>query len=127
MAASKTLGYVLIAIGVLIILFVAFVGYTLYGELISGSLSISQYNLKGTPTGSSGNASNASALVNQVASNVVSQVLASLPLAMYGYVLLAILALFLVLSAAGRLVIYGIRLIAVRSDDENQRSTAKQK
>ncbi len=127
MAASKTLGYVLIAIGVLIILFVAFVGYTLYGELISGSLSISQYNLKGTPTGSSGNASNASALVNQVASNVVSQVLASLPLAMYGYVLLAILALFLVLSAAGRLVIYGIRLIAVRGDDENQRSTAKQK
>ncbi len=127
MAASKTLGYALVVTGILMILFVAFVGYALYGELISGSLSISQYNLKSTAAGNSGSGSNASALVGQVTSSVVSQILASVPLAMYGYVLLAIFSLFLVLSAAGRLVIYGIRLIGIRDDGESQRSSAKQK
>lgn len=119
MAANKTLGYILIAVGVLIILFVAFAGYALYVKLISGTLSFPQYAAgKGAGTGAAGSLNSTSAVVNQAVSSAVSQLLASIPIAMYGYVFLAIVALYLVLAAAGRLVIYGIKLLEVKGAAE---------
>jgi glucan phosphoethanolaminetransferase (alkaline phosphatase superfamily) len=110
---ARYIGYGLVLLGVLLLLFVFYIGYLLYLEVISGSLSSSL---------SSYNSNMAGAAVGTSAS-----LLQSLGVNGFLMLLIAIFVLLILASIAGRIVKYGMGMLSLASEELKEEENEEKK
>jgi glucan phosphoethanolaminetransferase (alkaline phosphatase superfamily) len=110
---ARYIGYGLVLLGVLLLLFVFYIGYLLYLEVISGSLSSSL---------SSYNSNMAGAAVGTSAS-----LLQSLGVNGFLMLLIAIFVLLILASIAGRIVKYGMDMLSLASEELKEEENEEKK
>jgi len=106
---ARYIGYGLVLLGVLMLLFVFYIGYLLYSDVISGSISSS---LSGY------NSNMASAVAGTLAS-----LLQSLGVNGFLMLLIAIFVLLILASIAGRIVKYGMDMLSLASKELEKEET----
>ncbi|MFP3289272.1 MAG: hypothetical protein RXO35_02470 [Candidatus Micrarchaeota archaeon] len=99
---ARYIGYGLVLLGVLLLLFVFYMAYLLYSNVISGSISSSL---------SSYNSNTVGAAVGALAS-----LLQSLGVNGFLMLLIAIFVLLILVSIAGRIVKYGMDMLSLSSE-----------
>jgi len=108
---ARYIGYGLVLLGVLLLLFVFYIGYLLYSDVISGSISssLSSYN------------SNTGAAVGPLAS-----LLQSIGVNGFLMLIIAILVLLILASIAGRIVKYGMNMLSLASEETEEEETEEE-
>ncbi|MFP3279131.1 MAG: hypothetical protein RXP92_02390 [Candidatus Micrarchaeota archaeon] len=109
---ARYIGYGLVLLGVLLLLFVFYIAYLLYSNVISGSISSSL---------SSYNSNTVGAAVGALAS-----LLQSLGVNGFLMLLIAIFVLLILVSIAGRIVKYGMDMLSL-SSEKLEKEEAKEK
>ena len=103
MAANRDIGYVLLALGIMILLFTLYQAYMFYSEATAGTLFTTSSPQQAPPTvGGQGN------LTQQIESSMISQVLNQVPIQKYAGYIFAVLLLGVLASIGYKFAMLGI-------------------